>query len=193
MPLAETVTDLSCNDEFGFVSGEGSSDGSIYTYQWSGPGIIDAPSSLETSVNTTGTYSLEVTNTINGCTATTETEVIQSSDFPGVPYIDIHPPVCNGDHGTVIVFDVTGGSMPYLYSIDGGVTFGHNNMFVDLPSGVYEVIVQDAEGCEYIEEVSVPVVDELVVELEPSITLEFGATQQIQAQSKYSGRRDCNH
>ena len=36
------------------------------------------------------------------------------------------------------------------------ITFENNNMFVGLPPGAYDFVVQDAAGCEYVEEVVVP-------------------------------------
>jgi gliding motility-associated-like protein len=51
------------------VSGQGSSFGNNFSYQWSGPGVIGGGSSLNATVNQPGVYTLTVTNTSNGCTA----------------------------------------------------------------------------------------------------------------------------
>ena len=55
-----------------------------------------------------------------------------------------------------IVISPTSGEGPYLYSIDAGQSFVTTNVFLSLPIGTYNVIVQDSSGvCLY--EQSVPV------------------------------------
>jgi|GEM_PF-4267034 len=41
----------------------------------------------------------------------------------------------------------SGGTEPYEYSIDGGVTFQSSGDFVNVAGGMYTVVVRDAEGC----------------------------------------------
>jgi len=40
-----------------------------------------------------------------------------------------------------------GGSPPYQYSIDGGMTFSTDTVYTGLTNGEYQVVVQDANGC----------------------------------------------
>ncbi|NPA67404.1 MAG: PKD domain-containing protein [Chlorobi bacterium] len=47
-----------------------------------------------------------------------------------------------GNNGTVTVY-VSGGTTPYQYSIDGGVTYQSSNYFSGLTSGAYSVYVKD--------------------------------------------------
>lgn len=56
--------------------------------------------------------------------------------------------------GNAIVLNATGGTAPYLYSIDG-VTFVGSNIFSDLPPGDYTLWVEDANGCQSTTEVSI--------------------------------------
>lgn len=56
-----------------------SASASNVTYNWSGPGIISGNSTATPSVTAVGVYSLLVTSTVNGCTATAQTTV--SSNF----------------------------------------------------------------------------------------------------------------
>jgi hypothetical protein len=46
-----------------------------------------------------------------------------------------------------ITINGSGGIMPYLYSIDGGDTFQASNLFAGLDAGLYNVVVQDDNGC----------------------------------------------
>ncbi|MCR6719102.1 MAG: hypothetical protein NVV59_02185 [Chitinophagaceae bacterium] len=51
-----------------------------------------------------------------------------------------------GDDGRIEV-NVTGGTAPYRYSADGGVTFQNGNV-INVSPGDYTVLVRDANGCE---------------------------------------------
>ena len=55
----------------------------------------------------------------------------------------------------MIEIDATGSATPFEYSIDGGTTFQAENLFSDLLSMTYTVVVKDANGCEDTEEVEV--------------------------------------
>jgi len=67
------------------LSGAGSATGSNIQYQWAGPGIVSGGTSLNNCVvNAPGAYTLTVTNTVNGCTATATANVIQGGTPPVV-------------------------------------------------------------------------------------------------------------
>jgi subtilisin-like proprotein convertase family protein len=51
--------------------------------------------------------------------------------------------------GNNLKINASGGTGPYLYSIDGGQSFQSGNLFTDLPNGFYEVVVVDDNGCAY--------------------------------------------
>ncbi|MEX0986886.1 MAG: gliding motility-associated C-terminal domain-containing protein [Bacteroidales bacterium] len=52
--------------------------------------------------------------------------------------------------GTITISDVSGGTPPYEYSIDGQTgTFTTNTSYTDLEEGTYPVVVKDANGCIY--------------------------------------------
>lgn len=55
---------------------------------------------------------------------------------------------CTTD-GVITVSGVTGGSPPYMYSIDG-VNFQSGNAFTGLTSGTYTITIQDANSCTFI-------------------------------------------
>jgi len=52
---------------------------------------------------------------------------------------------CTTD-GVITVSGITGGTPPYMYSIDG-VNFQSGNTFTGLTSGTYTIIIQDANNC----------------------------------------------
>ncbi|MCA1747413.1 MAG: hypothetical protein LC655_06925, partial [Bacteroidales bacterium] len=58
--------------------------------------------------------------------------------------------------GTITINDVTGGTPPYEYSIDGATgTFTTNTSYTDLTAGFYDVVIRDANGCAYEESIEI--------------------------------------
>ncbi len=56
--------------------------------------------------------------------------------------------LCYGDSSAQISIDqVTGGVLPYQYSINGGADFFTTSLFINLPAGNYQTVVKDASGC----------------------------------------------
>lgn len=55
--------------------------------------------------------------------------------------------LCNGGNTGTITVTASGGTPGYLYSSDGGATFGSNNILNNLIAGTYQVVVKDANGC----------------------------------------------
>ena len=55
--------------------------------------------------------------------------------------------LCNGGNTGTITVTASGGTPGYLYSSDGGATFGSNSVFNNLIAGTYQVVVKDANGC----------------------------------------------
>ncbi len=87
--------------------------------------------------NPGGYYSVSVTST-NGCTASTSMRARFSDNYPEIIKI-------TSGKGLVIV-DVQGGTPPYYYSADGK-TWQSSNIFDDLPSDFYDIMVQDNNHC----------------------------------------------
>ncbi len=62
-------------------------------------------------------------------------------------------PTCNSNDGTINL-QATGGTPPYQYSIDNGMTFQTNNQFTGLPAGLYNIVVEDGGGCIHTETIN---------------------------------------
>ena len=56
---------------------------------------------------------------------------------------------CNGAGDGQININGSGGTPPYQYSIDNGATFQSSGNFTGLAGGVYNVVIQDSQGCLY--------------------------------------------
>lgn len=106
--------------------------------------------------NTTGTFTVTPT--------TTTTYYVRGEGecnvAPGacgtitIIYGNIKPPTadlshveCYGESNGEIVIFATGGTAPYQYSIDNGVTFQPANYFTNLTAGVYNLVVKESNGC----------------------------------------------
>lgn len=81
---AAALGDLNCAVNQVTVSGNGSSQGSNFTYLWTttNGNIVSGATSLDAVVNAAGAYTLKVTNTTNNCTATAVTSVAQVNNGP---------------------------------------------------------------------------------------------------------------
>jgi subtilisin-like proprotein convertase family protein len=62
-------------------------------------------------------------------------------------------------NGSSLTLAGQGGTPPYEYSIDGGLSFSTDTLYTNLPNGNYDLIVQDANGCFF---ESVAIVNNLV-------------------------------
>ncbi len=87
--------------------------------------------------NPGGYYSLSVTNE-NGCTASTSMNASFTDNYPEIRKI-------TSGKGLVVV-EVEGGVPPYYYSADGK-TWQTSNIFDNLPSDFYDIMVQDNNYC----------------------------------------------
>ncbi len=56
-------------------------------------------------------------------------------------------PICSGDNGGITIV-ASGGSSPYQYSIDNGQTLQSDPSFSDMGATVYNILVEDANGCQ---------------------------------------------
>jgi len=88
-------------------------------------------------ISVPGYYSVSVTNA-SGCTASASMRADFSDNYPEITRI-------TSGKGLVIV-EVQGGTPPYYYSADGN-TWQSSNIFDDLPSAFYDIVVQDHNHC----------------------------------------------
>ncbi|WP_125723486.1 T9SS type A sorting domain-containing protein [Flavobacterium ustbae] len=134
-----TITDVSCN---------GGNDGSIdlsplggsgsYTYNWGGGITTQDRTGL-----TAGTYSVTITDT-NNCNSTINNITVgQPAELNGIAIITNI--LCNGASTGEINFSPTGGTGPYTYLWNDGVTTTQNR--TGLPAGNYSVTVTDSKTC----------------------------------------------
>lgn len=97
-----------------------------------------------------GTFLIKVRQTDGACESTgAEVVELQGPDSPRFIAVNSTPPSdCGVADGTISI-EARGGTGPYGYSIDGGVTWGGAKLFQGLLPGTYQAMVRNADGtCE---------------------------------------------
>lgn len=121
----------------------------ITGYDWYFPGGTPATSSNATetiSYSTPGSYTAYVF--LEGACSGTYLDSVQVTVSDG-PTTSSAPtdPTCAGNDGQIVV-SATGGTTPYNYSIDNGSNFQASGTFTGLGANTYNIIVEDANGCQ---------------------------------------------
>lgn len=142
--VTSSATELSCNvtsiDLFATSTGN--------TYEWIGPNGFTS-STAAVSVQMAGTYTVVVTGS-NGCTNNTSIVIAQAQtiNISCFAQADVTTPYGNDGVGSVIA---TAGTAPYVAVLNGDSQTiqdtGGSASFSGLTSGVYTVVVTDANGC----------------------------------------------
>ncbi|HNP23416.1 MAG TPA: SprB repeat-containing protein, partial [Panacibacter sp.] len=115
--------------------------GGVPPLQYSIDGINFQSSNNFTNVSA-GNYGVTVKDA-NGCTVSANVTVTSGSAvFVSATKTDAN---CNGANGTISA-TATGGTPPYLFSVDG-TNFQSSGTFISLAPTTYTVFVKDANGC----------------------------------------------
>ncbi len=95
-----------------------------------------------------GTYTVTVKDA-NGCEYVGQTTTLTNPNGPTAVAINKTDPGCGQSNGTISVGNVTGGTSPYTYSLNGSA-FTTTTNYSNLGAGTYTVTVKDTNGCEFI-------------------------------------------
>lgn len=96
------------------------------------------------TVSTPGSYTFTWTE-VNGACSSTDDVIVEFSDLT---YTDnITQSTCGNPDGA-ITLTASNGIVSYQYSIDGGANFQASGTFSNLLAGTYNVVVEDANGCQ---------------------------------------------
>ena len=145
-----TITSVIGNDPSCF----GGNDGDITITAAGGTGSltysIDGGATFQAGNNftglTSGVYNIVVEDAI-ACQANSTYTVVDPAVISITTVVPTDP-TCNGNADGSIVITATGGTGALTYSIDAGTTFQAGSSFTGLIAGVYNIVVQDANGCQ---------------------------------------------
>ncbi|MBK7408809.1 MAG: hypothetical protein IPJ40_12565 [Saprospirales bacterium] len=152
---------ITCDDTVVSLNGGGSSMGPNYSYLWSTPNgnILNGGTTLTPQVDQPGTYTLLVTDGMNGCTATDITSVSVNQTPPTVILQSPGTLTCAVQQ---LNLSASGTSTGAIYSyqwttIDGQIVAGGNSLSPTINEpGTYTLTVLNTQnGCEASESVTV--------------------------------------
>jgi large repetitive protein len=148
--LTTTQTNVACYGDLSgsaTVTASGGTQTSNYSYLWSG---VAQPFATATGMGD-GTYTVTVTDG-NNCETTTSVTITEPLLL--IPNASATPILCNGAQNGLVSASPLGGSPPYAYAWNtpnSDITPGVS----DLASGVYNIVITDANGCSKSQEVVV--------------------------------------
>lgn len=140
--LYTNITASACNQASGSIHIDSIGSGTApFTYQLNGNSV---------AANITGLaadkYVLTVKDS-SGCVLTDSIEIKKYKAADSfVPVIDNNQ--CGQTSGTIAVTKITGGTQPFLYSLDG-LNYNSDSVFTNLKAGLKYLFVQDKNACVY--------------------------------------------
>ena len=182
-PLANAGEDqeIDCHSETVTINASGTSTGSNIVVTWSYGGSELIQDGLIFDVSEAGLYTLLVENLDNGCTSQSEVLVTLDADAPTGMVAEMDTPTCFGDSdGSILISGIEGGTPPYLYSVNGGA-FTASPSYQGLMGGVYNIVVQDVEGCEYEQELILADGNDLQLDLGEDQFINLGEDADVSA------------
>lgn len=142
-PTASNSTTLTCSTTTAVLTG-GPSSG--VTYQWSGPGLTGSTTNSTAIANAPGTYTLNVTSAVNGCTAIATTSVTQNITLPSPTASNSTTLTCNTT--TAVLTGGPSSGVTYQWSgpsLTGATT---NSTAIASGPGTYTLLVTSSvNGC----------------------------------------------
>ncbi len=145
-------TELSCTEDFVLLDGSGSVNDDPVDYSWLNAGGEVLSSSITYQASEFGTYFLQVTNPVTGCTSTDSVRVVASDEFPVVDAGESQTLTCFNDTLTLVaeVNNAPDFDFQWVTTQGGEIVPGEENSLTPRVAqpGVYELVVtNNANGC----------------------------------------------
>jgi gliding motility-associated-like protein len=142
VPVATAGADVSiCNGGSTTLNATGGG-----TYFWTPAGSLSSSTSATPVATPSATTQYIVTvSTAAGCTAQDSVTVTVSNSMTIAPAV-VTDETCANNDGSITVGAITGGTAPYMYSLNGGSAQSAGT-FAPLSQGAYTVVITDALGC----------------------------------------------
>ncbi|MBC7744112.1 MAG: SprB repeat-containing protein, partial [Flavobacterium sp.] len=147
MDFTAVVTNVKCSgDSNGSINVNGNGGTAPYTYSWSNGSTTPNLNSMPA-----GTYSVVITD-LKGCLFSINNIIITQPTLPLTGSTIITEVLCYGANTGSIDLSVTGGTTPYRYIWSSGQ---QTQDIINLPAGIYEVTIIDANNCRVVQSLSV--------------------------------------
>ncbi len=178
-PLNSTLsfTDVLC---FGTATGTVTitPNGGISPYTYSSDGGVSYQI-LNTFNFPAGAYTIRVKDNV-GCVqdlpvTITEPSILTASNT-------ITSSTCNGNDGSIDIATI-GGTLPYQYSIDNGITYLNGSVFIVGPGNYPNIKVKDANGCIASTSAIIPLLDTMRLFAGADTSICVGSSYTMQPQS----------
>jgi gliding motility-associated-like protein len=177
--VSATVSDGTCGNSNGSIVATGSNG--MPPYQYSKDGINFQTSNIFNGL-AAGLYTITIKDAGN----ITNTTTVSIGNIPG-PTISVLSGATNCmNNNAVISVTATGGTSPYIYSIDG-INFQANNVFNNNPSGNYTATIKDANGCIASGSFVVPLISNITITAGSNITICEGSGTTFSVASNGTG------
>ena len=172
------ITNTSSEDtDDGFISIVVSSGVSPFQYSIDG-GLTFFETNNFTNLSA-GDYSISVVGSAGTCVFE-ENITIESCSLTGVDIQATGVPSSISTDGSITITPNSGVG-PYQYSIDGGQNFYDDNLFLDLPSGLYNIVVNDSQNiCSYEDSVRIEIESVIINEINYNSAEEFSPSDWIE-------------
>lgn len=178
----DSVQELRCDAPSSTLLAQLTAVGGSYAVQWTTTDghIVAQDNQLRVLVDSAGTYTLHVTDVVNGCASTDSVRVIAPA-IPTHAALHIQSIRCFGENnGGLQVDSVAGGTPPYLYALDDQ-PLGTPSAFAYLTPGPHTLLVQTAKGCGWDSIFTIPEPGELLVYLGQDTSIHLGQAVQLWA------------
>ena len=152
---------ITCTQPVVFVSGNGSSTGAAFTYQWTtaSGNIVSGATTLTPQVNQPGFYVLTVLNNQNGCTAKDSVEVQKDNSQPTALVMPAPDLTCSVSQVTLDGSASSSGS-EFIYqwtTANGNIVQGDTTLqpVIDQPGDYHLVVTNTTNNCQSFADVTV--------------------------------------
>ena len=152
-----------------------------YFYNWvadSTGHIAKGNNQLRAKVDSVGMYTLTVTNSNNGCSATDSVQVTEPRIPTGAGLYIKHITCYGLKDGVIRVDSVSNGQEPFVYSLDGKA-FNVDPTLRYLTPGDHTLTIQGVNGCEWDTTFALIEPAELLVVLDPDTTVHLGQSIEV--------------
>jgi gliding motility-associated-like protein len=92
-----------------------------------------------------GSYAIKITDA-NNCSLTMHTSLTSPPPILFTAIINSSP-TCTNIDGEIAFLNESGGTPPYLYSIDDGINYDTKKTYNNLPTGIYPTRIKDVNSC----------------------------------------------